>query len=399
MLKDIKRFVDKKFIYTVDLNLLRRLLGPYRGQVPFDLETLEANDEEARSRLFEWLIDADESYPSQMLEDLHRLSELSTELGMGILRTRAEVLGRQLIPAEEIDEGDGLHLNPRYVALRAFLDHREIFDSAVDILTFFDNRSPGEFVGEEEGVAPQITDATILAFEQRAGEFYSSRYKGNYCRARCYPDDDGVNLLVIHGHIPISTITIEEDEERPRTLREARQDTIAYDQHTGRAKVTASGDDEKQRLCDIFAETMLGRPSFFQQQDSRNLYTLARIAQEGPMFQLDGEWDPQLLDAKVTEIQVDSGERGGWMMAVRDPHDALLHLLDRCPELDLSKAHINYVKLRFVFSAGRRKRTKTVKVKPPSVASFNRTTLEKRVLEHLKRNGLCVPRRSHTSPA
>ena len=145
MLKDIKRFVEKKFIYTVDLQLLRRLLEPYRGQIPFDLDALAANAEEARSRLFEWLTAADESYPSQMLEDLHRISELSTELGMGLLRSRAEALGIQLIPPEEIDEGEGMHLNPRYLALRAFLDHREIFDSAVDILAFFDNRSPAEF--------------------------------------------------------------------------------------------------------------------------------------------------------------------------------------------------------------------------------------------------------------
>jgi hypothetical protein len=392
VLKDIKRFVDKKFLYTVDLQLLRRLLEPYQGQMPLDLDALAANAEEARSRLFEWLTAADESYPSQMLEDLHRISELSTELGMGILRARAEALGIKLIPAEEMDEGEGMHLNPRYVALRAFLDHRKVFDSAVDILTFFDNRSPGEFVGEEEGVPPRMTDAAQLAFEQQAAEFFNSRYQGHYCRTRWYPDEDGVNLLVIHGNIPVSTVTIEEDEERPRTFREVRQDTITYDQHTGRVKVTASGDEEKQHLCDIFAETILGRPSFFQQQGSRNLYTLARIVQEGPMFQLDGEWDPELVDARLTEIQVDSGERGGWMMRVRDPQDALLHLLDKCPELDLSKAHINYVKLRFVFSSGTRKRKKTVKIKPPSVASFNRSSLEAKVLEHLRRNGFCIAR-------
>ncbi|GEM_PF-5824748 len=94
----------------------------------------------------------------------------------------------------------------------------------------------------------------------------------------------------------------------------------------------------------------------------------------------------------MTEIQVDSGERGGWMVTARDRHDALLLLLDRCPELDLSRARINYVKLRFTFSAGRRKRSRTVKIKPPSIASFNRSTLEARVLEHLRRNGLCVQR-------
>ena len=392
MLKDIKRFVEKKFLYTVDLRLLGRFLEPYRREITLDLDALAENGEETRVRLFEWFTGADESYPSQMLDDLHRISELSTDLGMGLLRGRAETLGVQLVPAEEIEEGEGMHLNPRYLALRAFLDHPGVFGSAVDILAFYDSRSPGEFVGEEEGVLPRMTEEAKLEFEQRAAEFFNGRYKGSYCRARWYPDEDGVNLLVIHGKEPVTTVTIEADQERPLTYRETRQDTISYDQHTGRMKVAASGDEEKQHLCDIFAETILRRPSFFQHQSSRDLYTLERIVQEGPMFQLDGEWDPELLDARVAEIQVDSGERGGWMITVRDPQDALLHLLDKCPELDLTKAHINYVKLRFVFSAGSRKRRKTVKIKPPSVASFNRSSLEAKVLEHLRRNGFCVSR-------
>ena len=390
--RDVKRFVNKKFFYTVDLDLLKRFLKRYEGQIGLKLTDLAGDDGDARPRLFEYFLAADEKYPSEMLDDLHRISELSCELGTSLLRQRAQAVGVQIVPPEEIEEGDGMHLDPRYLALRALLDHPTVFDQAVDRLAFHDSKSPGEFAGEEEGVPPLQTDQAKADFEQQAASFFNARYKGNYCRVRWYPDDDGVSLIVFHGKEPVTTVAIQDDEEKSLTYRELRQDTITYDQHTGRVKVTASGDEEKQHLCDVFAATMLARPSFFQQQNSRDLYTLQRIVQEGPMFQLDGEWDPQLLDARVTEIQIDSGEWGGWMMTVRDPQDALLHLLDKCPEMDLSKAHINYVKLRFVFSAGRRKRKKTVKIKPPSLASFDRSTLEAKVLEHLKRNGLCVPR-------
>ncbi len=148
----------------------------------------------------------------------------------------------------------------------------------------------------------------------------------------------------------MTTVTVENDEERPLTYRETRQDTIAYDEHSGPCKITASGDEEKQHLCDIFAATILQRATFFQRENSRNLYTLDRIIQDGPMFQLAGEWDTELLDAKVTEIQITS-EQGRWALTARDSTDAVAMLFDKCPEVrvDGSYVTINYVKLRFVF--------------------------------------------------
>jgi hypothetical protein len=390
--REVQRFVNKTFFCTVDWGLLGRFLQRYEGQIGIDLGELGEDGAADRERVFEYFAAADEKYPLQMMDDLHRISALSCEVGMTLLRQRADAAGVELIPSEEIETANGMHLNSRYLALRAFLDHREIFDDAVDWLAFRDRKSPGEFAGAEEGVPLHWTEEARVTFEERAAAFFNARYKGNYCRVRWYLDDDGVNLVVVHGKEPVTTIAIEDDEERPLTFREMRQDTIVYDQQAGRAKVTASGDEEKQQLCDIFAATMLGRPTFFQTDGSRDLYTLERVVQEGPMFQLDGEWDPTLLGAKVTEIQVDDGARGGWAITVRDPIDAVSKLFEICPELDLTPpdTRVNYVKVRFTFSMGTKKRKKTVKIKPPSVASFDRSSLEAQVLEHLKRNGLCV---------
>jgi hypothetical protein len=399
VIRDVKRFASKKFIHTIDLGLLRRFLEPYRGKISLDFDTLDKDSEKTRKRLYEYLLAADESYPAQMLDDLHRIAELSTEVGVAHLRHRAELAGVEIIPADELGNDDGLRFNPRYLALRAFLDHPDVFESALDWLGFDDHQSPAEFVGADEDVKPHVGKAARDAFEQQAGEFFNARYQGRYCKARLYEDEDGVNILVIHGKQPVSTLVIVEDQERPLTFRETKQDTLTYDQATGRLKVTARTEEEKQRLCAIFATTILGKPKFFDHGDCRRLYTLDPIAKAGADFRLDGAWDPDLVEAAVVEIQFYNQPRGGWVMTIRDAKDAIARLYEKCPDTDLAETEINYVRLRFTFLLNGKKRKRTVKIKPPSLASFDRASLEDKVMEHLKRNGFCLSRRAAAAAA
>ncbi len=392
MARHVKRFANKKFIHTVDLELLKRFLRRYREKISLDLDALGEDNKQTRTRIYEYFLAADENYPAQMLDDLHRIEELSTEVGVAHLRHRAELAGVELIPAAELAKNDSLHCNHRYLALRAFLDHPEIFEAALDWLTFEDHRSPAEFVGADEDVKPHVGKPAREAFEEQAGQYFNARYQGRYCKARLYEDEDGVNILVTHGKQPVSTLVIVGDQERPLTFRETKQDALTYDQATGRLKVMARTEEEKKRLCEIFAATILGKPKFFDHGDCRRLYTLDPIAKAGADFRLDGAWDPDLLDAAVIEIQFYNQPRGGWVMTIRDAQDAIARLYEKCPDVDLTKAEINYVRLRFTFLLNGKKRKRTVKIKPPSLASFDRASLEDKVMEHLKHNGFCVSR-------
>ena len=398
MIRDVKRFASKQFIYTVDLALLKRFLEPYRGEISLDLDAL-GGDKQARARLYEYFLNADENYPAQMLDDLHRIADLCTDVGVGQLRNRAEIAGIELIPTAELQASDGLRFNPRYLALRAFLDHPAVFAAALDWLAFDDHRSPAEFVGADENVRPHLGKEAREAFEQQAGEFFNARYQGRYCKVHWYPDEDGTNILVSHGKQPVSTLVIVEDQERPLTFRETKQDTLAYDQHTGRLKVASGTVEERQRLCAIFATTLLRKPKFFEHDGCQRLYTLDPIAAAGASFQLDGEWDPDLSEAAVIEIQFYNQPRGGWAVTIRDAKDVIARLFEKCPETNLEEARINYVRLRFTFRVNGKKRKKTVKIKPPSLASFDRTSLEAKVMEHLRRNGFCLSRHAATPVA
>lgn len=307
MVRHVKRFANKKFIHTADLALLKRFLERYRQEITLDLDALGEDNKQTRARLYEYFLAADESYPPQMLDDLHRIAELSTEVGVAHLSHRAEMAGEELIPAGDLEKDDGLRFNCRYLALRAFLDHPDTFEAALDWLTFEDHQSPAEFVGADEDVKPHVGKPTRDAFEQQASEFFSTRYQGRYCRARLYHDEDGVNILVIHGKQPVSTLVIVGDQERPLTFRETKQDTLTYDQATGRLKVTARTEEEKKRLCEIFAATILGKPKFFDHGDCRRLCTLDPITKAGADFRLDG--------AQARRVSREHTEAGGMVMA------------------------------------------------------------------------------------
>ena len=53
---------------------------------------------------------------------------------------------------------------------------------------------------------------------------------------------------------------------------------------------------------------------------------------------------------------------------------------------------IVYLKLEFTFRLHGKQRRIVVKIKPPRTVSFRRDVFEARIMEHLRRNGLCVPR-------
>ena len=67
-------------------------------------------------------------------------------------------------------------------------------------------------------------------------------------------------------------------------------------------------------------------------------------------------------------------------------------LVEMLPDVDLRYARIVYVKFRFDFDLDGRVRTIVVKVKPEDRVSFRRDAFEAQIMEHLRRNGLCLPR-------
>jgi hypothetical protein len=305
-----------------------------------------------------------------------------------------------LVPVEETQgEHDGRHLHPQHVALRAYLDHREIFDQAVDFRAFIQPSSPAEFNGTREGVECRHDDpAACEAFRAAVSAYFSKRYLGRYCEVRWYPEEDAINILILHGRHMVVTPVEERGEEHVLRFRELRQDTVRYTPSIGRLRTSAENATEREQLKKLFAEHLIGEPDFFDGEDSENLYTLEPVTEEGADFELETDWDEDLEKVRIVEVQLaeqrqpEQRRQAPWALTLRDARNPLRRATQMIRWLDFRTVEIVYLKLEFTFRLHGKQRRIMVKVKPPRTVSFRRDVFEARIMEHLRRNGLCVPR-------
>ena len=128
MAKTIKKFVNRPFIKTVDLDLLERLFAPFQVRIPDGISSLPSDEPERREALFQMFAAVDE-LPDGLKDALHVVSHMATPNGARLLKEHADRLGIVLISPEETEgDGDGRHLSPRHLALRAYIEQRKLFD-------------------------------------------------------------------------------------------------------------------------------------------------------------------------------------------------------------------------------------------------------------------------------
>jgi hypothetical protein len=239
---------------TVDLDLLQELLAPYAAELKFDWNTLPADEAERRDALFILFKDGGEDFPDALLDALHCILTLSTPNGARALQEIADGKGVALVPESELAApGDGKHLTPRHLALRAYLRHPGIFERAVHRQAFF-AASPLRLVGARRGVVVLNENAAAQrAFKAACSVFFAKRYLGRICDIHWYPEAGLINVLIEHGMNAVTTTVEEEGEQKVRTIREMTLDAISFDPRTGHIKVNARSLVERRELVRLFA--------------------------------------------------------------------------------------------------------------------------------------------------
>ena len=406
MPKNLKKFVNPSFVQTVDLALMGQLLRRHRDGIRgFDLSAVDGEEKHARQALLAFFAGPEENYSEGLIADLHRIAELGDRNGLEILLRRADAAGVVLIPADET-EGEGLHLNPKHVALRAFLEHPRVFDAASDILALAARQSLGEFAGLEEGIEAELTDASRTPFEKAMAKLLKADLMGSYCRIGWYGDEDEVNVVMTHGTIVTTTQVIKDGAEQVISFRGADHTVLGYQAETGRLKIGGAAKAQRAPIAGVFARTMLARPDFFAGADSQRLYTLEPIEKQGLAFTLDHAFDPGIRRAAIVEVQIEkteSGEGAGpWTLTVRDRWNALARMAQLTTFIGFGgdRYRISHIVIALGFDIGASRLARlTVKLKPPGSAVFRRQRFEGRVLDLLRRNGLCRERGSAASAA
>jgi hypothetical protein len=400
MAKRVRKFVDRAFARTVDLKLLRRFLAPYADAIGFSWDNLPEADAARREAVFELFRQADARFPASLQFALFNICCLSTKTGAQYLQVHADEAGVALVPPDEVEgPNDGRHLNPRHLALAAWLDHRAVFDRALDAVAFLHHSAKLELSGRDTGVEARSDDAMAVdGFRAAVSDYFMSRYQGRYCEVRWYHDDTdhGPRALVLHG-TKASTKNVDEDgEEQSLTFREIVQDTVEYDTDSGTISVGAKAVPDARKLAGLFAEHLLGDREFFSRADAANFYTLQPINDRGEHFHFSVDDEAEVSRVLIREVRVDedlvyrNGRRrpSPWSMTVRDNRDALTKLTRLAPDVRFDDVRIVYVKLEVVFCIDGLDSSVIVKVTPPTSASFRDHSHERTILELLERHGI-----------
>jgi len=408
MAKDLKRFVNPRFVRTVDPNLMARLLQRHPNvMLGFDVATLRGDTAIARERLHAFLTHGDERCAEGLIADLHRIAELGNADGLRLLLDQAARLGMEIKPEGE-PGGGACEQDPKHVALRVFLDHPTVFDAASDMLALTARSSVTEFAGLREGIEADLSDGARAAFETAAAKMFEADHCGRYCRVGWYEDADTVNLVLTHGSIVRTAAILRGDEERLVSYRAAENAVLSYSAATGHIRIGGGTPLRRSALAELFADKMLGRSGFFAGPDAQNLYTLAPIERVGCGFAFTHAFDPAIRRVRIVEAQADQLSLDPFTGSMRlvstsVARDGDGHALDRLGETMRSRSFGPGWRLRHIVirvsidaEAGRPGQV-TARIRPPASVVFNRHRFEDRIMTLLRRNGLVHDRYAYSA--
>ncbi|MEX0853882.1 MAG: hypothetical protein WD036_11460 [Bauldia sp.] len=400
MATNLRKFVNLKFLKTCDLALMRQLMSRYRGaHAGIDLKVFNGEEDEIREALRKFFERPESGYPQALVADLHRIADLGTGHGMRRLLERAKVAGVALSPIpKESDKADA-----KYVALKAFLEHREVFDAASDLLSLETTVALTELRGGTGDTKPTLNRKTKAAFEAAAKAFFSSEKMGSHCRIGWYDDGDEVRIVAVHGTEIETEWVVEGEKEKVISFRPLGTTVLAYDPVEGRLKVGGLPKAQRPVLAAIFARTILKQETFFDRDDAGDLYTLDPVENAGFAFRFDHRFDQGVRSVKVVEAQADRiaatrvNRRANrlWSVLIKDRNNAL-ERMGQVTSVSFGPAayRLAHIAFRVEFESEARPHPRvTVQLAPPGTAAFKRERFEGRIMDLLRRNGLCLDRK------
>ena len=401
--KDIKKFVNLKFLKTIDLGLMRELIERHATETDgFDLTALDGDAAVARSKLTEYFKGPAGNWPEGLVADLHRISELGDADGLQLILQQAQRANVSLFAATGPDDDDPLPQShePKHVALRVYLRHPAVFEAAADFRALQAPPALAEFAGPERGIGADLTDAKIEAFRARIAEIFRADLQGDYCRLGPYEDGDEINMVISHGATVSTMPVVDGGAERVISLRAVKYAVLRYSETTGVLKLGGVPKARQAEIAELFAMTILERGGFFAGDDAQDLYTLEPVTRAGSGFTFDYAFNPNILQVLLTEAAADlygEDEKGAWRLQrslrSKDASGAALAHFAHTPVRFGRNWRLGEIVFRVFFKGeGKRPSQVTVRLKPRGTVAFRRTRYERQIMTLLERNELVIDR-------
>lgn len=359
---DKRKFNEKSFVQQVPMELFREFLTPWQSEIKgLKLDKLEADT------LYDWLTNADASYPADLMEALHRMNDVRSHACADRIMGLAEEAG--LIGELVVD---GVATPMAELVMRCYLRARNAVFERVWNEEFLHSLqlSHDRVAAEERPLC--VTSKKLEAFRRSAVELVTRNHRGSYCSVNHYEDNDGGYFIIRHGWWPERRSIVKGNQEAVISYQPLKQDVIHYDAATGlfRMKTATRKAEDQEALRDAFAEHLLGDKTLFQHEEATNLYTLEPLRRDGTAFRFGaGLMEGDV--ARVVEIKVARGEGSKRVVNVVTSRDTLVELANGYDKIDLTQDEIISAKFKFRLMRDGRTIRKTVIIKPPCVCQFS----------------------------
>ena len=360
--KPISRLTNPKILRQIDRGLLRCLLERFsdflrKREIELPPATKKRGDYDF-TKLSKALLD-DDDRPDQLLLALEAVGTMADVHGREILlRNLLRERGQQA-PDRDVVTAD--------LALRSYLEDRQVFDSALMEKRVVDTRRYRCFI-PAPGIEIQtadFSDAKMTSIEQDLSEFFRQPEGG--CEIIPSGQSSRVRwFIIIHGG----------KRRREPTFEKGKRTHVEYYPETDDVvRITANGDlwihaktkSESEAYRKSFGRHLLATEEAFITPD--RLFTLQPLRTRGPasLFTTDIEGCPiKSIELREVEILLDPNNQTTWRMSSKNSIFASLERFGGIPdagEIRSAKFVVEYKDIA--------KRT-IVKIKKPADADYER---------------------------
>src|SRR5690606_10195095 len=117
MARNLKKFVNPRFLNTIDLDLMRRLMERHDDDLHgIDLTVFDEDEANARKALADFFAGPEVGYPDGLIADLHRIAEIGDSNGLQIILESAARHQISLLPVDEAGQVSETPQEPKHVA-------------------------------------------------------------------------------------------------------------------------------------------------------------------------------------------------------------------------------------------------------------------------------------------
>lgn len=377
---NLRRFSHPDALRAVSVQNLTRFLYPHADYFSNRGFTIPPPETEADGfdydALVAILMSPDENVPSNLVEVLHLVHEMSTPEAMDELLKEAQIEG--------IDIEDNPDPTPTDIAIQVFFQNPRFLESkhSEQLLTRARTFQYFQADGTENTDLTPPSEDVIRSLEHDLDNWFEEHKRGRGSRAFHYIREDGVWFLVRHGEPCKREGSIVAGESRCVYYRPGKHDVLIYQPATGEIGINAGTKGETNLYKRMFGLHLFGSEEFFPGDGK---YTLEPLRDSGVDSLVCSDVDG-IEYIKLRELQFCWGGPHK-EIEIRRADDIFAMLADKDRKIP---SGVPILKASFHIKFKDSKNPRTVSIRPSNIAQFQRDDDGEMVEAWLKKRGFII---------